>query len=130
MKNFDSWNNIKKDIDSRKSDIFFKKWQIWYISIWENIWFEQNGKWDLLLRPILIFQKFNNSLFYWTPLTRTKKEWKYYFEFSFDETRKSYAILSQMRAFDVKRLDRKIWFISKLDFSLLEEKIKTLLFEK
>jgi hypothetical protein len=98
------------------------------MSVWENIWFEQNWKWDNFLRPVLVFKKFNKQLFYWIPLTSKNKEWKFYYNFEFKKWIKSSAILSQMRLFDSKRLFRRYWMISKNFYEELSIKIKKLLF--
>jgi hypothetical protein len=112
------WNEHKIQLNKRTKIPYFKEWHIFYTSIWVNIWFEQNGKWQLFNRPTIILKKFNKNTFYGIPLTSKPKKWKYYFEFEFIPEKKSYAILSQLRLYDAKRLKKKIWFVSE---SLLKE---------
>lgn len=126
---YDNWNKLKKKINNTEKDINFHEREIWYISMWENIWFEQNWKWENFLRPVLVYKKFNKQLFYWVPLTSKNKNSKFYYNFEFKKWITSSAILSQMKLFDSKRLFRRYWMISKSFYSELTKKIKKLLFE-
>ncbi len=47
----------------------------------------------------------------------------YYFDFVFKADKKSVALLSQIKLFDCKRLDRKIGKINEEDFKKLKEKL-------
>ena len=128
MNKFEKWNKLKIKLNNLNRNINFHEKEIWYISLWENIWFEQNWKGDNFLRPVLVFKKFNKQLFYWIPLTSKKKEWKFYYKFEFKKWIISNAILSQMRLYDSKRLFRRYWMISKHFYQELSLKIKKLLF--
>ncbi len=125
MKQFDKWNEVKKNLHTKKNKIFFKERDIFYIKLGENIGFEQSGKGDVFLRPVVILKKFNNSFFMGVPLTSTIKDGQYYFVFDF-KNKKSNAILSQIRAFDTKRIKHKIGMINKNDFIKIKEKISEL----
>ncbi|MEA3227720.1 MAG: type II toxin-antitoxin system PemK/MazF family toxin, partial [Campylobacterota bacterium] len=96
-----------------------------YIKIGENIGFEQSGKGDMFLRPVVVLKKFNNDFFMGVPLTTTLKKGIYYFEFEFTN-KKSNAILSQMKPFDTKRIKHKIGVINKEDFKNLKARISDL----
>ncbi|MEA3289034.1 MAG: type II toxin-antitoxin system PemK/MazF family toxin [Campylobacterota bacterium] len=89
----------------------------------ENIGFEQCGKGDNFVRPVLIYKKFNNHVFLGIPLSTTKNRGKYYFEFNFKQNKKSVAILSQIKLIDSKRLDRKIGKINQNDFKTLQKQL-------
>jgi len=121
-KKFDDWNIVKKSTSKIKKKVYFKERDIFFIRIGENIGFEQSGKGDMFLRPVIVLKKFNNNFFMGVPLTTTIKENKYYFNFTFTN-KKSSAILSQIRAFDSKRIKHKIGVINKNDFNKLKEKI-------
>jgi len=125
MKQFNKWNEVKKTLHNSQNKIYFKERDIFYIKMGENIGFEQSGKGDVFLRPVVILKKFNNSFFMGVPLTSTIKNNKYYFTFDF-KNKKSTAILSQIRAFDTKRIKHKIGMINKNDFDKLKEKIAKL----
>jgi mRNA-degrading endonuclease toxin of MazEF toxin-antitoxin module len=122
-KKYDEWNKIKKQTHNLKKKVYFKQRDIFFIRIGENIGYEQSGKGEDFLRPVVVLKKFNNDFFMGVPLTSTQKSGKYYFEFEFSSEKKSYAILSQMRAFDSKRIKHKIGMIHKEDFEILQEKI-------
>lgn len=121
MKRFSEWNNKKITINEKKA-IFFKTREIFYAHIGENVGYEQDGKGDDFVRPVLIFQKFNNSVFWGIPLTSTLRDGKFYYHFSFIKDVTSVAILSQLKMFDAKRLDRKIGKINKEAFEELKTK--------
>jgi len=111
-KDFDKWNEIKKSTNSSNRKVYFKERDIFYIKIGENIGFEQSGKGDMFLRPVVVLKKFNNNFFMGVPLTTTIK--------------KSNTILSQMKSFDIKRIKHKIGMISERDFIKLKSKITNL----
>jgi len=78
------------------------------------------------MRPIIVFKKFSSQVFWGIPLTTKNKKGKFYFEFEFLE-KKQNAILSQLRLFDAKRLDRKIGLMTECDFYKLEKAIQKLM---
>ncbi len=108
------------------AEIFVNEREICYISIGQNIGFEQNGKHNNFERPVLVIRKFSNNLFVGIPLSKHLKNSQYYFVFRFNST-PSAALLSQIRLFDTKRVLRKIGYISQTDFLLLKEKLRNLL---
>ncbi len=122
-KDFDRWNDIKKDIHNKKNLIKFRQRDIIFINMGVNIGYEQNGKGEKFLRPVLVYKKFNSRVFLGIPLTSKKKIDKFHFEFDFGKDKKSYAILSQMRLFDIKRAVYKNKTIKEKQFAKLEEKI-------
>lgn len=126
-KRFDEWNSVKKRTDSKNVVANFKEREIYWANIGENIGFEQCGKGDDFMRPLLIFRKFNNNIFLGIPLSTTIKQGSFFYEFEFIEGVKSCALLVQIKTFDVKRLDRKIGMIAKDDFKKLENKFKALM---
>lgn len=127
VKRFDEWNEIKKKTDQNHKKLFFKERDIFYTKLGENIGYEQNGKGDKFQRPVVILKKYNQDFFLGVPLTSVPKTGKYYFAFSFKEDVTSYAILSQVRAFDKKRLMKKIGMIPKDKFEELKKCIRELL---
>ena len=126
--NFENWNLEKQQIEKIKNLRTFREWEIWYISMWKNIWYEQNWKGSDFLRPILIIKKFNKNIFYWIPLTSKIKNNKFYFQFESNKWKINYAILSQMRLFDSKRLISNIWTIKYKDIKELKKKLIKLIF--
>lgn len=127
MKEFDKWNKIKKLTQDKKETAHFREREIYWANIGENIGYEQNGKGEDFVRPILVFRKYSNNLFCGIPLSTTLREGSFFFNFQFLEEKPSSALLVQAKTFDVKRLDRKIGTISLNDFIQLELKMKGLM---
>jgi mRNA-degrading endonuclease toxin of MazEF toxin-antitoxin module len=114
-KDFDKWNNVKKEISCISLNKNFSERDVWFIKIGLNIGYEQDGKGEESLRPVLVLRKFSKRVFLGIPLTRVEKELPFYHSFEF-KGNKSTAILSQIRLFDTKRLKFRYGKISKHDF--------------
>ena len=127
MEKYDKWNEVKKSLNNKNELIYFKEREIYWANIGNNIGFEQNGKGDDFTRPLLVFKKFSNNMFFGIPLsTQSKKEGSFFFEFSFKADEVSTALIVQGRLFDAKRLDRKMGKISVDDYDKLKLKFKGL----
>ena len=132
QKDFPKWHHKKTTIDSIIPRPFFHEREIWFCHLGANVGFEQDGSGDDFLRPVIIVRKFNNEIFWGIPLTKIdkdmhKKSAKYYFEFFLKERGKNFAILSQIRLIDARRLNYMIGEISGKDYQCLTEKLKALL---
>lgn len=126
MKDFDGWNTQKKHIDSTEHTSTFHEREVWFIAIGENVGFEQNGKGDAYLRPVIIYKKFSRNVFLGIPLTKTDKKSTFYVDFVF-KGKTSVAILSQVRLFDSKRLKYVVGKMSVGDYTKVKEKLIALL---
>ena len=126
-KDFKKWHDKKSEVDKIPQGPFFHKREIWWCAIGINIGFEQDGGGEDFLRPVIVFRKFNNEIFWAIPLTRTEKNTKYYFQFIFDKNISATAILSQIRLIDSKRLSHKLGDVTPDDFIILTKKFKELL---
>ncbi|MBI1857017.1 type II toxin-antitoxin system PemK/MazF family toxin [Candidatus Saccharibacteria bacterium] len=116
MKDFDSWNGIKKIIEENTNNAFCKNAEVWWCSLGLNVGFEQDGKNELFERPVLVARKFNKFVFWGVPLsTKIKPENLHYLQLRHDNQDYS-AIISQLRLYDSKRLQRKMYKISKTEF--------------
>ena len=126
MKDYKKWHKVKSDIENKNQRINFQIRDVLFCSIGENVGFEQDGRGEEFLRPVVVLKKFNKQVFLGVPLTHTDKKGKYYFNFELGgET--SVAILSQVRLFDAKRIKYKLGMIAENYFSVLKEKIRQLL---
>ncbi|MEA2018463.1 MAG: type II toxin-antitoxin system PemK/MazF family toxin, partial [Campylobacterota bacterium] len=67
-----------------------------------NVGFEQDGD-KSFLRPVLVYKKFNKHVFLGIPLTSQIKDNKFHYEFEYTDSKRSFAILSQLKLFDIKR---------------------------
>jgi mRNA interferase MazF len=127
-KDFDKWNTRKVKIDSIEGRPFFHVGEVWSCYLGINVGYEQDGKGDDFLRPIVIIKKFGKETFWGIPLTtKEKKERPYFFTFTFVEGVKSTATLSQLRLIDARRLAYKIGQLHEKDASELRKKLKELL---
>jgi mRNA-degrading endonuclease toxin of MazEF toxin-antitoxin module len=126
-KNFDLWNSKKKNIHNKNNLIGFSQYEIVFMKIGINVGFEQDGKGDDFLRPVLVYKKFNNHVFLGIPLTSKAKDNKFHFEFEYKKGKKSYAILSQVKLLDIKRAKYKDGKISKNNFIELQDKLLKLI---
>ena len=130
MQNFDKWNEVKKETENDNVSFGFKNRDIFYIKMGQNIGYEQNGKGDSFVRPIVIFKGFNQDMFFGIPLSSQLKEGKFYYTFSFmkgDNLSTNIALLSQMRLFSSKRLLNKIGVMDKNNFEEMKTKFKKLI---
>ena len=119
IEDFNKWNEIKKESSGQNNKKYFYDKDIQFLNLGKNIGFEQDGKGNEFLRPVLVYKKFSKRLFLGMPLTGAEKEEKFYFKVNIKD-KKTSVILSQIRLFDSKRLKYKLTKISEKDF----EKIK------
>lgn len=126
-KDFKEWHNKKVLIDESKKRPGFHEREVWWCAIGVNVGFEQDGGGKDFLRPIIIFKKFNNEIFWAIPLTHTKKNTKFYFQFMIEKGISSTGILSQIRLTDASRLSHKLGDMSISDFEELKKKFKAIL---
>jgi mRNA interferase MazF len=127
---YNNWNKIKIAIEYENIMVGFKERDIFYMNMGKNIGFEQDGKGENFVRPVVIIKGFNKNMFFGIPLSSKIKEGKFYYKFQFqkkDELVENIALLSQMRLFSTKRLLNKIGVISKKDFEILKNEFKSLI---
>jgi mRNA interferase MazF len=102
-KDFDDWNATKKKIHNQQNRPRFREREIWFCRAGINIGFEEDDSGDKFLRPFVVLKKFNESMFFGIPLTRTPRYGKHYFTVA-DEHGISFGMLAQARVMDAKRL--------------------------
>jgi len=129
MKDFDSWNELKKKIETEKTgpEKFPKEGEIWMCNLGRNIGFEQNGSGDSFSRPVLIIKKFNNQMFWAISLSTKQKDYNFYFNYTDPNNQKVSAILAQMKLVSVKRLKRKLYDIPSELFNEIKQILKSFL---
>ena len=136
-KDFDRWNEQKKAIDANLAPrVYVHERELWFAHLGTNVGFEQDGRGDESLRPILVLRKFNNDVVWVLPLTRRQKPGNpYYVTFDYSTfpevedapLQRSVAILSQLRLLDIKRFRYKIGTAPAVTFALIKEKTRWLL---
>jgi mRNA interferase MazF len=106
-KDYLNWMPVKAEINNAAVRPRYNSGDVVWVSIGENVGFEQDGKGRRFARPVLIVKGFNKELFWGVPLTsNANKTGKYYASFSV-KGKTSVAILSQLRAFDTSRVSGK-----------------------
>lgn len=122
FKIFEDWIKYKFKLSALKRTYQIKEGEVYWCSLGVNVGDEENGKGVNFRRPVLIFKKFNNNIFLGIPLTTKNKVNKYYIEVNIKGITQS-AMISQIRIIDTKRLDDKIGYVSKKDFTLVKLKV-------
>ena len=118
---FDNWNKVKKNTQKETILVGFKQRDIFNVKVGHNIGFEQNGKGEDFVRPVLIFKKLTKDMFIGIPLTSTLREGSFFYKFSFIENKISVAILIQAKLFSSKRLLNKLGKMEETDFNELKK---------
>jgi len=130
-KDYSLWTPTKIEINNKQDKIIgYKERDIWLSNIGENIGFEEDGKGEKFVRPVLILKKFNENICHIIPLSTTNKRDKFHFAFDGKTRKTSTAILSQSKTIDTARLIKKIGIISKNDFEKLKKNFINLLVNK
>jgi len=129
VKDFDSWNELKKKIEAEKNEPnkFPKEGEVWMSSLGRNIGFEQNGSGANFSRPVLIVKKFNNHMFWCVSLSTKQKNFDFYFNYTDQNNQKVSAILAQMKLVSVKRLKRKLYELNGDKLQEIKLKLKSFL---
>ena len=125
-KDFDTWNNKKKELESKDVDLLFKTGDIWWCSVGVNVKEESCGKGETFRRPVLIIRKLSRKSFIGIPLSTQKKVGTWFCDISIlEETQ--YVLLYQIRMFSVSRLQRRLTTLDDKDFYRVKEKLEALL---
>jgi len=128
LKQYDKWNEVKKDTESVQNHFTFKVREIYWLKVGQNIGYEVYGKGEDFLRPVLISRKFSKDSFLGIPLTSAIKDDMFHFKFlATNKTKSNYAMLSQIKLFSTKRIKSKFGKISTNDFEDLKIKLRELL---
>ena len=126
MQDYDKWNQVKKETQIDKKLRLFKQRDIFFIKMGQNIGYEQNGKGNNFVRPIVILKKITNNMFIGIPLSSQIKSgsWFYQFEFkSKNKSTKNIAIIPQLKMYSSQRLLNKIGVMPKNSFIELKQKV-------
>lgn len=123
IKNFDSWNEYQKQLETKQSPLFdtktkkflFHQREIWYASVGVNIGTEICGKNEHFERPVLVIRK-SGRHFVGLLLTSEKpNNPAFYYDISYQNKDKfiveSYILLNPL-SLDILQLRRKIKILS------------------
>lgn len=126
-KNILSWSHKKIAIDTREQPVIrYKEREVWWVEIGHNVGSEQNGSVTTYSRPVVIVKGFSATLSWGVPLSTTSRRGLY------DKTitikgEESVALLSQLRAFDTRRLGDKLGVVDENDMNSLRRALIRLL---
>ena len=130
LKDFDTWNKLKKAVDVRDQLPYFREREVWWCSLGLNVGHEEDGKHSQYERPVLVLKKFNREIFWALPLSSSGGSNWYYFALHLNRTEVSYVLLSQLRLISSRRLTRRMYSLDRRQFQAVISAVKFLLDER
>lgn len=128
QKDFDGWNEEKKRVHANDTYVpFYHEREIRWCRLGVNIGFEQDGKGKECSRPVLILKGFSRHACLIVPLTTSIKQNPYHVWAYVSKDKNVWAIISQIRLIDARRLDKKIGIVNIRDFNRIRNAIKAML---
>jgi len=125
MKKFDDWNIQKKELDGGAVKLY-KAREIWWCSLGVNVGFEQDGVGDSFHRPVIVLKGFSKQVCVIVPLTTSIKNNPYHLPLGQINERNSFAIISQIKLIDTRRLVDKVGMLNQEKFTELKNAIKNM----
>lgn len=125
-KDFDRWNEAKKDIEQVTFDKFVHAREVWWCSLGVNIGREEDGNADFFERPVLVINKFNRDMVLVVPLTTSPKRTPYHFRLAYNGSEVA-AVLSQLRLVSTKRLRRRMWRVAEPVFDEIRSAVQRMI---
>lgn len=122
-KYFDGWNERKKILDNLSVMAYPYPRELWWCSLGVNIGAETDGKNEEFERPVLVIRVYNKETMLILPVTSTVKNDIFHCPITVKEG-KQWVKLTQARVVSVKRMLRKITFISDQDFGRVRKKLQ------
>ena len=120
---FAKWCELKSKIHEKRTHQYFATREVWWCNLGVNIGYEQDGKGENAMRPVLILQKQSAKLFVGLPLSsRLKPENPNYHPITLFEKEQS-VILNQIRVLDSKRLTKKMGRLPEKQFEPIVQKV-------
>lgn len=126
-KDFDGWNEEKKAINVLDYKPLYHEREIRWCRLGVNVGFEQDGTGAGRGRPVLVLKAFSRSVCLIIPLTTSIKQNPYHVSVGDVAGRPAFAIISQLRLIDTKRLDPKIQVLEKHVFETIRKAVKDML---
>lgn len=130
MKDFDSWNEEKKKTHANEDYLpLYHERDVRWCRLGVNVGYEQDGTGSDYARPVLILKGFSRHVCLVLPLTTSTKKNNYHVALGKigEEEKDSFAIISQLRLIDTRRLDQRIGIIDKDMFDTIRKAVKDLL---
>lgn len=126
QKEFDSWNERKKEINEEKPNFYHER-EVRWCSLGINVGFEQDGTSKTYKRPVLIVKGFSRHVCLVVPLTTSQKKNRYHMSVGIVEDKEAFVILSQIRLIDTKRLHDRLVVLDKNRFEEIRKAIRNVI---
>jgi mRNA-degrading endonuclease toxin of MazEF toxin-antitoxin module len=126
MKDFNGWNEVKKETDAEASRLYTVR-EIWWCRLGVNVGTEQDGRCEKFLRPVLILRGFGPDACLAVPLTTSTREHRLRIPLGQVGEEQARANLSQIRVIDTRRLVEKIGFLDQAVFAEVRKAARELL---
>lgn len=123
MKKFDDWNLQKKELDQGLIKLY-KAREIWWCSLGVNLGYEQDGTGKEFHRPVVIIKGLSKQVCLIVPLTTSEKINPYHVSLGIVAGKNSFAIISQIRLIDTRRLVDKVGVLNEEVFIELKNRIR------
>ena len=127
QKNFTIWNEIKKKIHHEERGKFYHAREIWWCSLGINVGHEQDGGGLRSQRPVLILRGLSADTCLVVPLTTSTQKHLLRPSVGMVNGRLAYALLSQIRVIDTRRLVEKIEYLEKTKFEIIRKIARSML---
>jgi mRNA interferase MazF len=125
QKDFAGWHIEKTRLQGLTQVPYCHEQEIWWMAVGCNIGYEEDGKGVSFARPVLIIKKFSYRFILGVPFSSTSRTGPYYYRVNVTG-HDSTALLSQIRAFDARRLLIPFGCVSAEEFQAIKEKLKNL----
>jgi mRNA interferase MazF len=114
------WWKITIKLHAKEQKSLFKEGDVWWCSIGMNVGVEIFGKGKDFTRPIIVFKKFDARSFLGIPLTTQYKEGVWHIPLVHNG-KKQYAVLSQLRMLDSRRLIDKMGSLNEGNYEKIRD---------
>jgi mRNA interferase MazF len=126
IKDFDKWNEKKKELDENKRNLLFKEGEIWWCSLGVNVGEEVYGKGKGFRRPVIILKKMSHNSCVVMPTTTQKREGTWYHHLNV-QNKNRFVLMHQVRFISANRLYVRESTLSKNEFEELKKSVAHLL---
>ena len=120
LKDFDTWNTNKKQMESTLITKYVHPREIWWCSLGLNLGAEIDGKNENFERPVIVIKVYNKETMLVLPLTTKKKNNLFHYKIDIKD-KFVWAKLTQIRVISNKRLSRKLYLIDDITFAGLKD---------
>ena len=127
-KDFDGWNSRKKQTHDQSEYLpLYRERQVRWCTLGVNVGYEQDGTGEGFSRPVLILKGFSRHVCLVVPLTTSRKSNPYHVPVGMVEGRDAYAVISQLRLIDTRRLYLLIHTVDVGTFDRIRKAVKDML---